>query len=174
MIKKTIRLAIYLSVSTMILIVIKSCDCACTEVGCISDSRPFVFKFSNDHFSEQDLDEILMIRTDKSFIGIDTAQIGNYLNKNDFSIDFFYIGNLYNDDYEIKDFNYLIVLNSINQIDSVWNVDYDVEMISEVCNTCSGGINCEDEYYDYKKYTNPSFKINGQEQTGFEILIERR
>ncbi len=174
MIKKTIRLAIFLSLSTMILVVIKSCNCACTEIACISDTRPFILKFSPDHFSEIDLDKITIIRTDKSFNGIDTAQINNYLNKNDFSIDFFHFGNLYNDDYEIKEFNYLIVLNSINQIDSVWNVDYDVEMISEVCNTCSGGLNCEDELYEYKKYTNPGFKLNGQERSGFDIMIKRK
>ncbi len=173
MIRNAIRLVIYLCISTMILTIIQSC-CMCEKVHCVSDTRPYIIKFSRDDFAQNELESISIVRTDKSFNGIDTAQIETYLNKNDFSIDFFHIGNLYSDDYEIKDFNYLIVLNSINQIDSLWNIDYDVDMISQVCNTCSGGINCEDEYYEYKKYTNSSFKINGQEQTGFEIMIERK
>lgn len=168
---KTIRHIFFLSTT---LIIMNSCNCTCEDVACISDTRPFILTFSKDNFAENELESISIIRMDKSFHGIDTTRIENYLNKNDFSIDFFNIGNFYTDDYEIKDYNYLIVLNSLNQIDSLWAIDYNVEMISEVCNNCSGGINCEDEYYDYKNYTNPSFKINGQEQTGFEIMIERK
>ena len=166
----------YLSFVCAILTIIQSCGsgCFCTQVACTSDERPFIVKFLKDRFSENELESISIIRTDKTFIGIDTSRIDHYLNRHDFSIHFFDIGALYPDDFEIKDFNYLISNNSINQVDSIWHIDYDVEIISLVCNTCGGGRNCEDEYYEFKKYSDPSFNLNTQEQNGFEILIDKK
>lgn len=151
-----------------------SCTCMCTDMACISDTKPFTIKFANTDFNENDLSSIKLVRTDDSFNSIDTVSISQYLNTNDLSIDFFFISELYQTNFEIKDYNYLIINDLLNQTDSVWAMDYDIQLVSKVCNTCSGGLNCEDDYYEFKEYSNPEFKLNSSLQNTFEIFIEKK
>ena len=174
MTKKLLKVLFYLWITNVIATTINSCTCSCTLVGCVTDTKPFILQFSNDSFKEANLENMSIIRTDKFFNPIDSFRIEQYLNKNDLSIDFFHICSAYPDDIELKDYYYFILNNSINQIDSIWNMNYDVEIVPKVCNTCSGGINCQDEYYDFKEYINPTFKINDRSELGFKILIERK
>ena len=172
--RRQIKEIAYLSFVGVILVIAQACKCQCDEVDCISDINPFRFNFSKEDFSVAELESISIVRTDNSFNGIDTVDVHSYFNSTDFSIQYFNLGEIYSDDFEMKDFNYLLMINTINQVDTISSINYDFSMISKVCNPCSGGANCKDEYYDYKQYSNAGFKINGQEQTGFEIVIDKK
>jgi hypothetical protein len=172
--KNTAKMSLYFLAISVISILLNSCACTCNDILCVSDTKPFSLKFSKVSFSENDLMALSIIRLDKSFNRVDTFQIDKLLNKDDYSISFFMIGEQYKSEFELKNYNYLIVNNSIDQVDSITDLTYDIETKSEVCSKCSGGINCKDQYYSKKEYLNPKFKINGIEESGFEIPVIKK
>ena len=63
-----------LSILTLLL---QSCNCNCTEIGCISDSKPYTLQFPSQEFTQEDLTEVHFIRVNDSYEKIDLFR--NYL-----------------------------------------------------------------------------------------------
>jgi len=158
-----------LSILTLLL---QSCNCNCTEIGCISDSKPYTLQFPSQEFTQEDLTEVHFIRVNDSYEKIDSVALDPYLNENNRKIDFMLISNLFSKDFDLNEYNYIVSIPKIHQKDSI-ALNYTLEITSEVCNSCSGASSCEDEYYNHWNYQNMKYTLNQKSADGSDITLSK-
>lgn len=162
------------SVLFLAIFAMQSCHCNCTDVACDGNQIPFRFQFSKVDYVLNELDSVWVIRKNLTSSIQDTIRIDAYIDQTEYWFDFVNFKSLYSEgtDFEVKDYQFLVLNGSTNQLDTIANINYDIEMISEVCNLCEG-VNCVNEYYDIKVYDNPTFSLNGTSGIGYAIVINK-
>jgi hypothetical protein len=151
---------------------IYACGCACTEVGCPQDEKipPFTFVFS-PQFSASQLERLVFTRTNEDFIPIDSIGLAKLINYNLKTVDLATIIKAFPQRFEFSSYNYILKNKVTNQLDTIWNISYQGNTKTEVCNECKGLINCQDQLFEYTIYSNPQVLVNSATINAFEIPI---
>ena len=151
-------------------------DCVCTLKACGKNNAPpdlkvYVEEDPNDpsEFSRHQYDQFKVVWTDNKFRGVDTFPKGLYSLPNHklkrgpgFEINN-KRPNPQGDSRDIRNFNCIILTISdttVIQQDTVEDVTYQIDKERKVCNRCTGGPDCEDEYFIYKDYHDKSLTFN--------------
>jgi hypothetical protein len=168
---KIILLTLFLS-NTAVLI--QSCGCVCTEKGCISDNiPPFRFIFS-EQFPSNQLEYFALIRTNTSFSIIDTVALKTIGPITDRKIYLTETIRRHPQQFEFKEYNYILYNRMLNHYDTLSNISYQSEIKTEVCNECKGLINCQDQLFEYTHYLSPQLFLNNSVLNSFDIEIKRK
>jgi hypothetical protein len=157
---------------------ITSCkDCICTKKGC--DCAELIIKIEanvdNDvegSYTEQEIDNFYLIRTDTGFGVIDSLKLefGQIVGNIDYNRFYWVNQNAFSDFNNFRSYNLLIKNTVLNSTDTITAIDYTEKMDRVLCNTC---LNCDDEYITCMHYSNLSLEFNAALQDNFNVRIEK-
>lgn len=149
----------------------------CTKRGCPCPELIITIEANVDNnmdgsYTEQEIDDFYLIRTDESFETIDSVKlefdtIGGMVDYNRF---YRIYQNTFSDFKNFRSYNLLVKNMIVNSIDTITTIEYTETMKNVLCNTCTY---CDDEYVDCMQYLEFNLVFNSTLQDDFNIRIKK-
>lgn len=152
-------------------------DCLCTERACYCPELELNFTANaennkNGSFTISEVEQFVLIRTQSDFSPIDSLEINfsDIIGSNDYNKYFRISASNFSNFSSFKDYNFLIINNSLGSIDTLSNFNYTEQMSSQKCNECDP---CEDEYMTCSDYLDTSLEWNGNTRSEFTLHLTK-